>query len=80
MPGGHLVLAESRWREEDKFLKYASGNYGIGKICDYIASIETNTKIIDNPARKKASAAVREAEKRLAAAERALAGLLTAPR
>ena len=49
------------------------------KICDYIASIETNTKIVDNPARKKASAAVREADKTLAAAERALAGLLADP-
>ena len=77
-PADILSWLKSRWREEN-FLKYASENYGIDKICDYIASIETNTKIIDNPARKKASAAVREAEKNLAAAERALAGLLTDP-
>ena len=77
-PAGILSWLKSRWREEN-FLKYASENYGIDKICDYIASIETNTKIIDNPARKKANAAVREAEKRLAAAERALAGLLADP-
>ena len=44
-----------------------------------IAGIETNTKVIDNPARKKANAAVREAEKALAAAERDLAGLLADP-
>ena len=77
-PADILSWLKSRWREEN-FLKYASENYGIDKICDYIASIETNTKIIDNPARKKASAAVREAEKTLAAAERALAGLLADP-
>ncbi len=77
-PADILSWLKSRWREEN-FLKYASENYGIDKICDYIASIETNTKIIDNPARKKANAAVREAEKTLAAAERALAGLLADP-
>ena len=73
-----LSWLKSRWREEN-FLKYASENYGIDKICDYLASIETNTKIIDNPARKKANAAVRDAEKTLAAAERDLAGLLADP-
>ena len=62
-----------------ELLKYASGNYGIDKICDYAASIETNTKMTDNPARKKANAAVRDAEKNLHAAERALAALLTDP-
>jgi hypothetical protein len=77
-PAEILDWLKSRWREEN-FLKYASQNYGIDKICDYIASIETNTKIIDNPARKKASAAVREAEKALAAAERDLAALLADP-
>ena len=71
-PAEILAWLKSRWREEN-FLKYASENYGIDKICDYIAGIETNTKIIDNPARKKATAAVREAEKALAAAERDLA-------
>jgi hypothetical protein len=77
-PADILSWLKSRWREEN-FLKYASGNYGIDKICDYIASIETNTKIIDNPARKKANAAVRDAEKTLASAGRALARLLTDP-
>ena len=77
-PAEILCWLKSRWREEN-FLKYASENYGIDKICDYIASIETNTKIVDNPARKAASAAVREADKTLAAAERALAGLLADP-
>ncbi len=77
-PADILAWLKSRWREEN-FLKYASENYGIDKICDYIAGIETNTKVIDNPARKKANAAVREAEKALAAAERDLAGMLADP-
>jgi len=77
-PADILAWLKSRWREEN-FLKYASENYGTGKICDYIAGIETNTKVIDNPARKKANAAVHEAEKALAAAERDLAVLLADP-
>jgi len=77
-PADILAWLKSRWREEN-FLKYASGNYGIDKICDYIASIEANTKIVDNPARKKANAAVREAENALTAAERDLARLLADP-
>jgi hypothetical protein len=77
-PAGILAWLKSRWREEN-FLKYASQNYGIDKICDYIAGIEANTKITDNPARKKANAAVREADKALAAAQRDLAALLADP-
>ena len=77
-PAEILAWLKSRWREEN-FLKYATENYGIDKICDYLATIEANTKIIDNPARKKANAAVHEAEKTLAAAERELAGLLADP-
>jgi hypothetical protein len=77
-PADILAWLKSRWREEN-FLKYASENYGIDKICDYIAGIETSTKIVDNPARKKANAAVREAEKAAAAAERDLAVLLADP-
>ena len=77
-PAQILAWLKSRWREEN-FLKYASENYGIDKICDYIAGIEANTKIVDNPARAKANAAVREAEKALAAAERDLARLLADP-
>jgi hypothetical protein len=77
-PAEILSWLKSRWREEN-FLKYASENYGIDKICDYIASIETNTKLIRNPARDQANAAVRDAEKTLAAAERGLAALLADP-
>ena len=72
-PAALLGWLKSRWREEN-YLKYAAAaNYGIDKICDYAAEIETNTKITDNPARKEANAAVREAEKNLAAAEREIA-------
>ena len=77
LPGGDSVLAEVPLA--GKTFLYASENYGTGKICDYLASIETNTKIVDNPARKAASAAIRDAEKTLASAERALAGLLADP-
>jgi hypothetical protein len=77
-PAALLGWLKSRWREEN-FLKYASQNYGIDAICDYAAEIEENTKIVDNPARKEANAAVREAEKDLAAAERGLAVLLADP-
>jgi hypothetical protein len=77
-PAEILSWLKSRWREEN-FLKYASGNYGIDKICDYIATIETNTKIVDNPARKTASTAARQAEAALAAAQRDLAVMLASP-
>ena len=77
-PAHILAWLKSRWREEN-FLKYASENYGIDKICDYIAAVRDNSKIIDNPARKKANAAIREAEKAVAAAERDLARLLADP-
>jgi Transposase protein len=77
-PAELLGWLKSRWREEN-FLKYASINYGTGKICDYAASIEANTKMQDNPARKQANAKAREADKDLAAAERALAALLGDP-
>jgi transposase len=77
-PADLLGWLKSRWREEN-FLKYASANYGIDKICDYFADIEANTKMQDNPARKNANTQVREAEKNLAAAERDLAVLLADP-
>ena len=36
-PADILDWLKSRWREEN-FLKYASENYGIDKICDYAAA------------------------------------------
>lgn len=77
-PAEILSWLKSRWREEN-FLKYASDNYGIDKICDYIAAVETNTKVISNPARTTASTAVRQAEKALAAAREDLAVMLADP-
>ncbi len=77
-PADILSWLKSRWREEN-FLKYASENYGIDKICDYTATIEVNTKIIDNPARKAANAAIRDARNEITAAQGALAALLTDP-
>jgi hypothetical protein len=77
-PAAILSWLKSRWREEN-FLKYASANYGIDKICDYIAGIQTNTKITDNPARKTANAAVRHAEKALTTAREDLAVMLADP-
>jgi hypothetical protein len=77
-PASILTWLKSRWREEN-FLKYASANYGIDKICDYAADIETNTKIIDNPARKTATTAVRTAETALGRAQSNLAAMLRDP-
>src|SRR6266849_5182487 len=77
-PADILSWLKSRWREEN-FLKYAAANYGIDKICDYAAEITVNTKMAANPARKAANTAIRDAGKDLAAAERALAALLTDP-
>jgi len=77
-PAEILAWLKSRWREEN-FLKYASANYGIDKICDYAAAIQANTKVIDNPARKAANAAVRTAQNALAAAREAMAVMLADP-
>ena len=77
-PADLLSWLKSRWREEN-FLKYASENYGIDKICDYLAEITENTKLTRNPARDKANAAVRDAQKTLETAERDLAALLADP-
>jgi transposase len=77
-PAEILAWLKSRWREEN-FLKYASQNYGIDKICDYAAAIQANTKMIANPARKAASTAVHRAEKNLAAAREQMAIMLADP-
>ncbi len=49
-PAEILSWLKSRWREEN-FPKYASQNYGIDKICDYIAAVET-TRPPPRPRRK----------------------------
>jgi hypothetical protein len=77
-PANILSWLKSRWREEN-FLKYASENYGIDKICDYAATTGTNTKVIDNPARKTARTAARAAQTALERARADLAATLGDP-
>jgi hypothetical protein len=77
-PAAVVSFLKSRWREEN-FLKYAADNYGIDKICDYIADIQANTKIVDNPARKTANATIRQAQKTLASTRDDYASMLADP-
>ncbi len=77
-PAALLRTLKSRWRIENTF-KYAAEYFGIDALADYLADIQTNTRPVDNPARKKATTAVAAAEAGLAAAERALARLLADP-
>src|SRR5260370_24514487 len=67
-----------RWRIENLF-KYLEAHYGIHWLCDYHASLEDDDHLIANPERKAARARLREAEAALAPAERALAGVISAP-
>ena len=73
-----LAWLRCRWRIENLF-RYLEANYGIHWLCDYHASAEDDDHLIANPERKAARARLREAEAALAAAERELAALLTAP-
>ncbi len=77
-PAEILTWLKSRWREEN-FLKYASANYGIDAICDYLAESRVNDKLIDNPARKTAKATVRDAQRELATARQDYATMLADP-
>ena len=77
-PAAMLSFLRSRWREEN-FFTYAAQNHGIDKICDHAAEIETNTKLIANPARKASNARVRDAEKVLVRAREADAVMLADP-
>ncbi len=74
-PVALLLTLKARWRIENAF-KYAAEHYGIDALGDYIAAVETNTRPIDNPARKTANTAVKTAKAELAQAEQALAQLL----
>jgi len=41
------------WRARHRWdIKYAAGNYGNEKICDYFADIAVNQELIANPARR----------------------------
>jgi hypothetical protein len=72
-----LFTLKGRWIIENafKYLDY----YGIDWLIDYHAEITANTKLIDNPARAAANAAIRDAKTTHADAERALGQLLTSP-
>ncbi|MCA1682298.1 MAG: hypothetical protein LC700_04125, partial [Actinobacteria bacterium] len=72
-----LLALKGRWIIENTF-KYL-GFYGIDWLVDYHAEIIANTKLIDNPARKQANAAIRAAKTDLADAHRALGELLGTP-
>src|SRR5260370_9258114 len=67
-----------RWRIENLF-KYLEAHYGIHWLCDYHASLEDDDHLIANPERKAARARLREADAALAAADLALARLISAP-
>ena len=70
-----LAMLRARWRIENAF-KYAAAHHGIDTLADYIADIEINTRLIDNPARRQANLQVKAANTDLADTERALAQLL----
>lgn len=74
-PVALLATLRARWRIENAF-KYASEHHGIDALTDYIADIETNTRPVENPARKAANLTVRTAKADLADAEQVLAQLL----
>jgi len=74
-PVALLRILTARWRIENAF-KYAVEHHGIDALADYIADIQTNTRPIDNPARKAANATVKTRKTELGDAERALARLL----
>jgi hypothetical protein len=73
-----LCWLRSRWRIENVF-KYASAHNGIDSLADYRMDIGPDTRLVANPARVAARAAVANAEAALAAAERALPQLLAGP-
>ena len=74
-PVALLATLRARWRIENAF-KYASEHHGIDALADYIADLETNTRPIDNPARKAANLTVRTRTAEVAEVERAPAQLM----
>ncbi|HUY46925.1 MAG TPA: helix-turn-helix domain-containing protein [Streptosporangiaceae bacterium] len=73
-----LAWLRCRWRTGNLF-KYLEDHYGIHWLCDYHASLEDDTRLIASPERKAARARLRQAEAALSAAERHLAGVISAP-
>lgn len=75
-PAADLLFAlKGRWVIENVF-KYLDF-YGIDWLVDYHAEIAVHTKLVDNPARKQANAAIRAAKTAHADAQRALGALLS---
>jgi hypothetical protein len=70
-----LRTLKSRWRIENVF-KYAAEHYGLDTLGDYLATLETNTRLVDNPARKTANITVKTLTNDLATHQQALARLL----
>ncbi|MBA2471268.1 MAG: transposase [Pseudonocardiales bacterium] len=70
-----LAWLRCRWRIENVF-KYLTAHHSIDWLCHYGADTGPDTTPIDNPARKKARAALKAAETTLSDAQRELAELL----
>ena len=73
-----LCSLRSRWRIENA-LTYAAAHNGIDTLADYLMDIGPDQRMVTNPARTAARAAVAAAEAALVAAERALPQLLAGP-
>ena len=73
-----LCWLRARWRIENLF-KYASDHNGINTLADYVMTIDPNTALVPNPARRAARVVVDQAEQDLATAERSLAHTLAGP-
>src|SRR5258708_2460386 len=73
-----LAWLRCRWRIENLF-KYLEPHYGLHWLCHYHAEAADHDHLMPNPERKAARARLREAEAALAATERALAGVISAP-
>jgi hypothetical protein len=70
-----LTWLRCRWRIENVF-KYLTTHHGIDWLCHYGADTGPDTTLIDNPARKKARAALKATQTTLSDAQRELAELL----
>jgi hypothetical protein len=73
-----LCWLRSRWRIENAFI-YAAAHHGIDALADFLMDIGPDQRMVTNPARTAARAAVAAAEAALVAAERALPQLLAGP-
>ena len=69
----------SRWREENYF-RYGRAHFALDALDTYAVTPEDPARMVPNPAKKKAAAAVKTAKKNLAAAETAREAKLAALR